>query len=330
MGQLMVASYIPIFIGVVIMLSIGIGVVSTTYDATELDATISIPAVPATTPPLPNATAGLIGWWDANDSSTITIGTGVSQWDDKSSAGNDVIEGTGTRQPVVVSADVNGRDVIKFDGIDDRLYRIALTGGLEATPNTVYMVVLPSATTASNETYFDSQASGRHRVGTLAPSGYYETYAGFSMNSGIAANSTQYILLHAIIDGASSSMSVDDSTIVSGNAGTFDMGGVTIGARNNGNDAAAISVGLVLLYNGTVSASDHADIVDYIEEEFDLGMTLTGSYSPGSNATTATGSTWSETQDVLDDQGQTAFDLIWLVVIALAAVIVVITIRKLT
>jgi hypothetical protein len=38
-------------------------------------------------------------WLDANDSGTITIATGVSQWDDKSGNANHVTQGTGSNQP---------------------------------------------------------------------------------------------------------------------------------------------------------------------------------------------------------------------------------------
>ena len=77
---------------------------------------------------IPTDISGCVSWFDADDSSTITIATGVSNWADKS--GNtasspydtaDFYQLTASAQPVVTSGHINGRDVITFDGGDDEL-----------------------------------------------------------------------------------------------------------------------------------------------------------------------------------------------------------------
>jgi hypothetical protein len=60
-------------------------------------------------------------WLDASDASTITLATGVSNWADKSGNGNDAVQASGTLQPLVSTADMNGLDTISFDGSDDIL-----------------------------------------------------------------------------------------------------------------------------------------------------------------------------------------------------------------
>lgn len=60
-------------------------------------------------------------WLDANDSSTITISTGVSQWNDKSGNGRNATQATGANQPLVISAALNGLNVLRFDGSNDLL-----------------------------------------------------------------------------------------------------------------------------------------------------------------------------------------------------------------
>ena len=55
-------------------------------------------------------------WYDASDASTITeSGGAVSQWDDKTSNGRDLVQATGSEQPTIAS------DTISFDGTDDYL-----------------------------------------------------------------------------------------------------------------------------------------------------------------------------------------------------------------
>ena len=48
---------------------------------------------------LPTDISGLSLWLDADDATTITIATGVSQWDDKSGVGNDVSQLSASLQP---------------------------------------------------------------------------------------------------------------------------------------------------------------------------------------------------------------------------------------
>lgn len=76
---------------------------------------------------LPN----LVAWYDASDSDTITISTGVSQWDDKSGNGRHLAQPTGGNQPPVSSGAVNGLDAIDFEGSTPHWLRwtgTALTG----------------------------------------------------------------------------------------------------------------------------------------------------------------------------------------------------------
>lgn len=58
-------------------------------------------------------------WLDASDSSSITIGTGVSNWADKSGNSNAAVQATTANQPPVISAEQNGLDVIRLDGAND-------------------------------------------------------------------------------------------------------------------------------------------------------------------------------------------------------------------
>lgn len=60
-------------------------------------------------------------WFDADDSSTISIATGVSLWLDKSGNGYHVTQATTANQPLVIPAGMNGRAVIRFDGSNDQL-----------------------------------------------------------------------------------------------------------------------------------------------------------------------------------------------------------------
>jgi len=69
---------------------------------------------------------GNTAWYDAADDTTITVDIDgfVSQWSDKSTSGNDLVQGTGAEQPNSQSHIINGLPAIKFDGVDDTLRNI--------------------------------------------------------------------------------------------------------------------------------------------------------------------------------------------------------------
>jgi hypothetical protein len=69
----------------------------------------------------PLSIPGLALWLDAADTSTITVGTGVSQWRDKSATGSLWTQGTGNNQPATGTQAINGRNVLVFDGVNDTL-----------------------------------------------------------------------------------------------------------------------------------------------------------------------------------------------------------------
>lgn len=58
-------------------------------------------------------------WFDADDLSTITIATGVSEWRDKSGNGRNATQTTGGNQPALSVGSFNGRNTLLFDGVDD-------------------------------------------------------------------------------------------------------------------------------------------------------------------------------------------------------------------
>lgn len=61
-------------------------------------------------------------WLDAADSSTIAIGSGVSQWSDKSGNNRHATQSTASSQPALINNGLNNLDTIRLDGTNDVLY----------------------------------------------------------------------------------------------------------------------------------------------------------------------------------------------------------------
>lgn len=91
----------------------------------------------------PRTIPGLVSWHDASDSATITVGTGVSSWADKSGKGYTLSQSTGNNQPTTGTRTIGGRNALDFDGSND-----GLSGGfsLDFTTPKEFTVFAVSAT----------------------------------------------------------------------------------------------------------------------------------------------------------------------------------------
>lgn len=70
----------------------------------------------------PRSISGLFAWYDATDASSITLnGSNVSQWNDKSGNGRNVVQTTAANQPAYVTNGINGKPAIAPDGTNDNL-----------------------------------------------------------------------------------------------------------------------------------------------------------------------------------------------------------------
>lgn len=67
------------------------------------------------------ALSGLVYWLDASQSSTITVGTGVSEWRSASGGSIKATQATGNNQPAYQTAAQNGKNAVYFDGVNDGL-----------------------------------------------------------------------------------------------------------------------------------------------------------------------------------------------------------------
>ena len=77
------------------------------------------------TPWYPTSIASCSLWLDADDASSMTVsGTNISEWRNKSTddAGLfDGVQSNASYQPTMVTSEINGRSVVRFDGSDDYL-----------------------------------------------------------------------------------------------------------------------------------------------------------------------------------------------------------------
>jgi len=76
--------------------------------------------------------------WLKSDTGVDTLNGTVSRWHDQSGNGNDAIQTDSSRQPLLVSNILNGKPVLRFNGIHDRL---EFTNSTSMSRFTIFMVV---------------------------------------------------------------------------------------------------------------------------------------------------------------------------------------------
>lgn len=101
--------------------------------------------------------SGLKLWLDADDAGTITISTGISQWNDKSGNAANATQATGAAQPSLVTKLLNGRAGVRFDG---SAQYFATGASLSGVTSFATCIVAKSTTTNSAQSILRQQSSG--------------------------------------------------------------------------------------------------------------------------------------------------------------------------
>jgi len=87
----------------------------------------------------PASIAGLQLWLDASQITGLNDGDAVGTWADLSGNGNDATQATGSKKPTFETNELNGRPVVRFDGVDDIL-QTPIFGQFPSKRGTLFLV----------------------------------------------------------------------------------------------------------------------------------------------------------------------------------------------
>jgi hypothetical protein len=199
------------------------------------------------TPDLLVAQSNLSVWFDANDTGTITIATGVSSWRNKSRNGNNATQGTASLQPAFSRTSFFGRPGITTDGVDDNM-TFAATFGVGNTTHAVY-ILCSTTGTGSGDGYRPilgvQPVNGTSDAGTLiyrnisggyASYPYYNNPSPFFFDSGPSFPINTPLILG--FQSAGSGWGVYENSTLRGTTNgiaspSSTVGGYRLGAQNN-------------------------------------------------------------------------------------------------
>jgi hypothetical protein len=199
--------------------------------------------------------------YDATEISA-TDGDSISTWADQTGNGHDLTAGSA---PTFKSSIINGNPVVRFDGADDYL---DVDFADLSQPNQYFIVFrLQSTNDSVVFTRFSSTSGGRNVLQIF--NGNWRLFAGSSID-GSAAATGDYIH-NALFDGASSKLRINGSLDVSGDPGSDGQGGLTLGARQDGDGNIQIDIGEVLIYPQDKTGVE-AEAEQYLSDKW--GVTL--------------------------------------------------------
>lgn len=208
-----------------------------------------------------NDPENLIAWFDASKGITLN-GADVSQWDDQSGNGNNLIQGTEANQPLFNSSDANfnNQASLTFDGVSERLVRTTFVGGELSQPNTIFLVY-KFADTAATYVVLDGKTT-RH---LFFSSTTVSTIMHGGTNQNIHAVSTTTHVLVLLFNGASSLAWRDGIlSTPAGSPGTSTFNGIVLGANQPENLSFMNGeISEILVYNKDLSGAEKNIVGNY-------------------------------------------------------------------
>lgn len=224
-------------------------------------------------------------WLDANDSSTITLnGSTVSQWNDKSGNGRNVIQATAGSQPTYIASGLNNKPVLSFDG-GDLLTNTTPGALLRNTPGATIMAVCNYTDNSVTRTVISISTAtpGSNRAGIFArigiPTGYALSARRLdSEGSSTVVGSSTFsaatnVLQGAVIDYANTDAfsyvngnlnASNTAFITAGNTSDTDPGAVYIGRSSTTLNSMLGTIAEIIVVSSAVTTSERQLMEGYL------------------------------------------------------------------
>lgn len=222
-------------------------------------------------PFLPTDIADLELWLDADTSVVNTITSAadfVSAWADRSGNGFDVIQNTGSAQPMTNQNTLNSLNVITTDGNDTMLIPSGLNF-VAAGPSTLFVLCRRASEDATNDNIFSVTQGGAARVSIQ----YSSTAGRISYVHNISNNlifsngntNTNFQLIMGRRSGTTQALAVDGGTEVT-DTNAVNVTGITdrdLFALNQITSFLTGDIAEAILYSRSLSSGEITQIVDY-------------------------------------------------------------------
>ena len=179
----------------------------------------------------PTDIAGLLLWLDASQIVGLNDGDPVSTWTDLSYNNGDATQSTGSKKPTFKIAVQNGRNAVRFDGVDDYIENSIWTGLSGVSAATVLAVC---RTTTANDYAFAWHSLDRMRVMQGTGQTAFST-ASATIYGSYPQASTSTLVNTCIYDGSASGNANRLRTWIDGSQQTLSFTGTVPATLDAGN-----------------------------------------------------------------------------------------------
>jgi hypothetical protein len=213
---------------------------------------------------VPSDIASLTAWWDAALGVTIGGFSGeVSQWDDQSLNGYNLIQGTANKQPIMDGAAINDLPALTFDGVNDS---IDLASALTGLSNSTYFVVLNRPTSSNVHSIIGGSGPSDLMCGQSGTN----MYMGSRAKAHVMANNAWEIRCcvgHA--SPVSSDFYINGTSLgsTSGGASSTHSSIKKVGNSALG-EAFGGKIAEIIVYNAVLSAGDITSVTNYLNSKY--------------------------------------------------------------
>jgi hypothetical protein len=219
------------------------------------------------TPAFSPADVANLAVWLKADALSLSDAAPVTSWTDASGNSRHAVAPTGTQQPTFRTGVLNGKPVVRFDGVNDVLRTASFT---LVQPVTTFIVCKWATTTglkAAHDGYTNSKA-----VIDLQGTAIRLYAGGAAVTFGTAT--TAWRLLNVVWNGAASVGRAEGGAGTTLNPGTGPMNGVTVGSQGTGAGGnAAVDVAEVVEYARALTTAELNQVGNYLATKYGLAWT---------------------------------------------------------
>ena len=226
----------------------------------------------------PASISGLFAWYDATDTSTLTmVANAVSQWNDKSGNGYNVTQGTGSKQPTYTTNQQNGLATLVFDGGDT----LVMPSGVYAFANgnqTLFCVAKRNteAGTVNRLMSMNSGGAANFRLilgySSVAASIQYGCNGTGTIASKAGATNTNYQIILGGLSSTTQSITFNNNTKSTGTGAAQVVDSAYIGSNTDTDRYLTGGIGEIIMYNRALDSNEELAINRYLASKW--GITL--------------------------------------------------------
>lgn len=226
------------------LITLTIGVLTKRYSTEDL-LTLELPV-----------TLGLMMHLQAQRILGLVNGSPVSTWLDQSGNNFHATQATASFQPIFTTNALNGLAVVSFDGVNDYL-----VSSLARTQPYSVFIVGKTAPGGVNQYYLDGANGNEGVVSNVSVANRVGMYAGVVLDR--PSIDGDYQIIYASFNGASSTI-VRNSVATTGNAGTQNTSGTTIGRYAGGGYSLHGDIAEMCIYNRVLTSAEQLAVEEYL------------------------------------------------------------------